>query len=146
MGFPIYTIGQHCKSRKLYILQVFKYILTYLMLFQFWIQSTFTQMFSRWEFTWKTKSKPQYSRVALHSYPMLEMAGAERGHEPASDFLGADTTQLQVHAQFSPQPAFLNSLGCQSKKPIFSCRIFWPEASLNGAYFGLAFFYLLWDR
>lgn len=40
----------------------------------------------------------------------------------------------------------LPSLGCQRRKLIFSCRTFWQEASLNGASFGLAFFYLLWDE
>lgn len=43
----------------------------------------------------KDKSKYKYSTAQyLHSYHILEMAGAERGHEPVSDLLGADITQL----------------------------------------------------
>lgn len=93
----------------------------------------------------KAKYKPQYSTVPSHNHPIFEMAGAGRGQEPASDLLGADITQLQVHSRFSPQPAFLSSLGCKRRKLNVSCRTFWPEASLNEASFGLAFLYWLWD-
>lgn len=71
----------------------------------------------------KIKVQATVQQSTLHSYPILEMAGAERGHEPASDLRGADITQRVVRT-FSPQPAFLNSLGYQRRKLIFSCRTF----------------------
>lgn len=120
------------------------------MLFQFWIQSTFTQMFSKVGVHIKDKSKVQATvqHSTLVQYPILEMAGAERGHEPASGCweltsLSSKSVPGLFHNFI---PAFLNSLGCQRRKLIFSCRTFWPEASLDGAAFGLAFFYLLWNE
>lgn len=100
-------------------------------------------MFSKVGVHMKDKSPShKYSRVPLHRYPMLEMR--EDMNQPV--IYWQLISQLQVHTCSSPQPAFLVSLGYQRKKIIFSCRTFWPEASLNGAYFGLAFFYSLWDE
>lgn len=118
------------------------------MLFQFWIQSTSTQTFSKVGVHMKDKSKVQ--ATVQHS-TLAQLSHFRDGRYWERTWtslwlLGADITQFLVHTWFSPQPAFLNSLGCQRRRLIFSCRTFWPEASLNGASFGLAFFYLLWDE
>lgn len=103
-------------------------------------------MFSKVGVHIKDKSKVQAQHPCAVSH--FKDGSAERGHEPAFDY--QDLTSLSSRSvpglfhRFIP--ASLNSLGCQGRKLIFSCRTFWPEASLNGAAFGLAFFYLLCDE